>query len=60
MMRICLVCDKPLRAGDHVMVTVYAIYEELKSQVHWALGKPYDACGETLRHRDCEDPQYEK
>ena len=59
MMRVCAKCGRPLRSGDHVEVSVFAIYEELKSSIAWAIGKPYDAKSETLVHRNCEDPQYE-
>ena len=52
-LRLCFRCGVPLKTGDEVALTIYAIYQDLKSKLHWAVEKPHDAEEETLRHRNC-------
>lgn len=59
MLRLCNKCGVPLRSGDAIKATVYVLYEELKSKVHYAISKPFDCDPDTLVHIDCENTKDE-
>lgn len=54
MIHVCSKCNKLLKEGDKVSVTVESIYHILKSSVAYALDKAaLEADSDTLRHINC-------
>lgn len=52
-LRLCAKCGVPLKDGDKVKVMIFAVYKDLRSQIHWAVEKPYDSDEDTLAHVEC-------
>lgn len=59
MVKTCYLCGQRLKTDDLVELTVIAPFNELKSAVHFSIGRPIDAYASTLRHHNCEDPKHE-
>lgn len=56
MIHLCVKCDKLLKEGDRVSVTVTSVYHVLKSSIAYALDKAYlEADSATLRHDNCHE-----
>jgi len=54
MVHLCMKCDRLLKEGDRVTVTVTSVYHVLKSSIAYALDKAYlEADSDTLRHTNC-------
>jgi hypothetical protein len=49
--RICAVCDRPIRDGQHVRAVVLSVFKEIESRRAYAMEKPYDC--ERMEHLNC-------
>lgn len=55
MTKACYICNRDIKDGELVELTVIAYFHELKSKVAYSIGKPVDAYADTLRHHDCNE-----
>lgn len=59
MTKTCYLCGQRLKTDELVELTVIAPFRELASTVHFSIGQPIDAYGDTLKHSNCDDPKGE-
>lgn len=53
MIKLCLICDKPIKDNDKVLVGLVTVYHELPSQTTWAVEKSDKFV--FVNHAKCED-----
>lgn len=53
MLRLCPVCDFPLKDKDKIVAVMLSEYKEIESNVHYAITTPTQ-CVEII-HRECYD-----